>query len=255
MPSLGLLLGLVEIGAAAYVGYRLTRKKTGAAGGKEPASGPPRSALVPIDQKVITDAVWDNLHGNPVPLSNIVVNFDSYNAALRTYIVAASIAGTRYYADIEQFVKQFNAEEAARQKGYTKQENDRIAIQNTVVGAAAAAANAIPVAGQIISLGLVLGQAIGEAIRKAYPLPVRKAEDQIYNAREGRQAFFGFVIDSSTPDLGEQRAQAYRDLQSAVSLDQSTLDLPVIAVGTEYKIAPTYQDWQAAQAKLLSTKG
>lgn len=248
MPSLGALLALVEVGAAAYVYYRYYRKSPqGATGGNK---GQLSTPLITIDQKIITDAIWDNLHGNPNPISSIVVNFDKYNKSLQTYIVASSIAGTRYFADIEAFIKQFNIDETARQKRLAKQEQTNQAIQNTIVGAAAAAANAIPVAGQIISAGIAIGQAIGEAIRKAYPLPPRRAEDQIYNAREGRQAFLGFVLDSTVEDLGNLRQQAFRDLQSAVSLDQSTIDLPAIPTGTEYKIAPTYADWQSATAKL-----
>lgn len=249
MPSLGALLALVEVGAAAYVYYRY-KSKSPQGGNPGNGAGSVTAPLISIDQKVITDAIWDNLHGNPIPISNIVINFDRYNYSLRAYIVAASIAATRYYADIESFIKNFNKAEAERQKRLTKLDNDNVAITNTVLGAAAAAANAIPVAGQIISVGIVIGQAIGEAIRKAFPLPARRAEDQIYSAREGRQAFLGFVLDSNVEDLGNLRQQAFRDLQSAVSLDQTTIDLPAIPTGTEYKIAPTYADWQSATAKL-----
>lgn len=220
-----------------------------------PEARPPRPAPRPEDlywptpfgQAAIVQAVWANLHGDPMALAEISKGLADVPPVLRAYLAAAIVAGQRDYVGLEKWKTEFDREQAKLEAARSKQTKETESAVAAVVGAAAAAANAIPAVGQVVSAALALGLAIREALISAFPVPGRQAVDQIRDGHEGTDTFWGLRSTSDGAALVQER---YRTAKQWVVQDPVAFQLPPVPLRTAFAFAPTTDDFKEAASKL-----
>lgn len=193
-------------------------------------------------QGAIVHAIWSSLHGEPAALIELADNVKSLPPVLLAYVKAASVAGKRDYIDLEKWMAAFDQKEARAAAERNKETKEREAAIGSAIAAAAAAANAIPVVGQVISVGLALSLAIREALLGAFPLPSRKAADQVHDGYEGGTCYAGISWTAERHD--------YLHTKQWVVQDPVASQLPTVPLRTAFPFAPTIQDVQAAIREL-----
>jgi hypothetical protein len=118
---------------------------------------------------------------------------------------------------------------------------------------AASAANLIPVVGQILALAIAASVAISEAILAAFPLPLREGADQVHDAYEGLDAFFGLSLyyagDTPSSEL-PARDVRYLAAKQAVVQDSVAFLLPHPRRGAAYKFTPHLEGFVRAAHEL-----
>lgn len=203
-----------------------------------------------LDQADIIDAVWRNLHGDTSKLVLIAQNFEMLSGPLQAYVSAAVTAGKSFLIDLNMWVAEFNKAQAKAQKERGEAEKQRRQIVGTVAGAAAAAANSIPVVGQLISLVIAAGVAISEAVLDAFPLPLREGADQVHDEYEGLDAFWGLTLEFSDSDVLPARQERYLAAKQAVIQDPVATLLPIPRERSRYKYTPSLSQFRRAAHEL-----
>lgn len=193
-------------------------------------------------QGVIVHAIWSSLHGEPAALIELADNVKALPPVLQAYVKAASVAGKRDYVDLEKWMAAFDQKEARAAAERNKETKDREAAIGSAIAAAAAAVNAIPVVGQAISVALALSLAIREALLGAFPLPSRKAADQVHDGYEGGTCYAGISWTAERHD--------YLHTKQWVVQDPVASQLPTVPLRTAFPFAPTIRDFQAAVREL-----
>ena len=206
-----------------------------------------------IGQKQIADAVWASVNsGDPIPLAAIARQLKALSQPLQAYLLAASLDVKRFYKDLNAWKADFDRaqKEAEAQRKSDGNEAKGLAGAGTTVvaavGTAAAAANAVPIVGQVVSAALAVGLAVAVAIVEANPLPVRKSADQIRPGYEGTSVFWGFFREP-TDDPSED---SYKTLKDAVVQDAVAFSLPQVPQKTPFDFAPRLSAFQEAAHQL-----
>lgn len=204
-------------------------------------------------QKEIADAVWANLNaGDPLPLASIARQVQKLPGPLQAYLLAASREGKRAFKDLQEWKRDFDRAQREGEAFRGKARKEGEALAGAAVGVlaavatAAAAANAIPAVGQVVSALMALGLAVGTAIAESYALPVRKAEDQIVPGYEGINVFWGFSVE---PPEGPY-ASPFLALKQAVVQDEPAFSLPAVPPRTRFDFAPRLGAFQEAAHEL-----
>ncbi len=220
---------------------------------KYPGRVSPESYQLDIDQEFIIDAVWHNLHGDPHMLMRIADNFENLTGPLQAYVSAAVEEGKLFLVDLNQWVKDFDKAQKEQQKKRNDDDKKRKETTSSIAGVAASAANLIPVVGQILALAIAASVAISEAILAAFPLPLREGADQVHDAYEGLDAFFGLSLyyASDTPSYElPARDVRYLAAKQAVIQDSVASLLPVPRSRAMYKFTPHLEGFVRAAHEL-----
>lgn len=218
-----------------------------------PAGEAAPSLLYSIGQKEIADAVWGSVsEGDPIPLAAIARQLHKLPGPMQAYLMAASREVKRYYQDLQAWKREFDRmqREAQAGRGAEQKRGETLAGAAagvvTAVAITAAAANAVPVVGQVVSALIALGLAIGTAVAEANALPVRKAEEQIRPGYEGVNVFWGFP--AAAPET--PYSDSYLALKQAVVQDEVAFSLPAVPRRTRFDFAPRLAAFQQAAHEL-----
>lgn len=203
-----------------------------------------------IDQADIIDAVWHNLHGDPNKLASIADNFEMLTGPLQAYVSAAVESGKIFLVDLNKWVADFNKAQAKSAKERAEADKQRKKTVGSIAGIAAAAANAIPVVGQLLALAIAAGVAISEAIQEAFPLPLREGADQVHDEFEGLDAFWGLTNYYSDTEPLPARQDRYLSIKQAVVQDSVATLLPIPRSGSRYKFTPSIDQFRRAAHEL-----
>lgn len=217
---------------------------------KYPAKVAADEYIYDLDQADIIDAIWLNLHGDPAKLVLIAQNFESLSGPLQAYVSAAASAGRSFLIDLNKWIADFDRAQAKAQKERSEEENKKRGVVHAVAGAAAAAANSIPVVGQVISLAIAAGVAISEALLAAFPLPLRQGADQVIDAYEGLDAFWGISYDVEPNEEPALRQDRFLAAKQAVVQDPVATELPIPRDRSRYKFTPTISQYRRAAHEL-----
>lgn len=206
-----------------------------------------------ISQKSIIDAVWASLtQGDPTPLAAIGRQLPMLTGELRAYVLAAGREGQRVYKSIQSYIKDFDAKARDAEKALEGKNREGEVIAGGVTGAiaavaaAAATANAVPVVGQVVSAVLALGLAIGVALTEGFKIEKRSGADQVRDAYEGIQTFFGLGVDAPTGPYDD----VLKELKSKVTVDPVAFALPQVPQRTAFPFAPSYNAFREAAREL-----
>lgn len=187
-----------------------------------------------VNQPMIVNAVWDSLaHGRFSTITDIAKVANQLSPELQVYLRISIETGRNTYADIEQWKDEFDAKEIERATDQASQQKQSETLGYGIASAVAVAVNAWPVVGQALSAVISLGIAISKAIVNAFPLPVRKADDHIFDALEGFDIYRGLRL-ASTP-----ASNIFANTKEIVEEDPLMLSLPSIPTKTRFKFAPT----------------
>lgn len=203
----------------------------------------PSQTPAPFGQKQIVDAIEASIAGNVTPLAEIARRVKELPGPLQAYLVAAARRSVAYHKDIVAYIKDFNAREIPKAK---KRDADAKAGLE-VAGAVAAAANVIPVVGQVVSVILAVGVAVAAALTENFRLPARDPKDQIRDGYEGFTIFMGIGLSPSTED---PFIDSYLGIKQAVVQDVVAFTLPQVARKTPFAWVPSYADFREAAHEL-----
>lgn len=193
-----------------------------------------------VNQPMIVNAIWDSLaHGRFSTITEIAKVSNQLSPELQIYLRISIDAGRNTYADIEQWKEEFDSKEIARATEQAGDQKRSETLGYGIASAVAVAVNAWPVVGQALSVVISLGIAISKAIVNAFPLPVRKADDHIFDALEGFDIYRGLRLASAPA------ANIFANTKEIVEEDPLMLSLPSVPVKTGYKFAPTTDAFRA----------
>lgn len=198
-------------------------------------------------QAAIVQAIWADLHGDPIALADLGKNLKELPPVLQAYLLAAIEAGQGGYVELEKWLADFGRQQSALQASMSSSTREREAAVAAAIRVAAAAASTVRVVGPALAVLLALGLAIREALIGAFPTPAREREDQTSGGHEGVDLFFGIRSASDSSLLIQDR---YRLAKQWVVEDATAFQLPPVPLRAAFPFAPNTDEFHDAADKL-----
>lgn len=200
--------------------------------------------LSDINQPLIVNAVWRALDkGHLDDITAIATQAKRLSPEMQVYLASAIDNGQRIYIDLQDWKVEFDAQQRRRAEDLDASQTSREKAGYGIAAAVATAVNGVPVVGQALSAIIALGIAVAKALTAAYPLPVRRASDQVFDALEGFDLYRGLRLPS-TPIQN-----VFGSVKEEVEEDPFMIALPEVPKKTRFVFAPTTKEFRAQARK------
>lgn len=201
--------------------------------------------LADINQPLIVNAVWRALaNGHVDDITAIAQQAKSLTPEMQIYLVSAIDNGQRLYIDLQDWKVEFDAAQLRKAEDRDADQASAEKLGYGIAGAVATAVNGVPVVGQALSAIIALGIAVAKAVTAAFPLPVRKSSDHVFDALEGFDIYRGLRL-ATTPI-----SNIFSSVKEEVEEDVFMFSLPPVPKKTRFVFSPTTKEYRAQARKV-----